>query len=96
MPRLSDAERRDALAALPAWTLEAEGTVIARRFTFPDFPSAMAAMVRVAFEAEALGHHPDWANSYNRLEVRLTTHDAGGLTEKDIALAKVFEALCAP
>jgi 4a-hydroxytetrahydrobiopterin dehydratase len=53
-------------------------------------------MVRVAFEAEALGHHPDWANSYNRLEVSLTTHDAGGLTEKDIALAKVFEALCAP
>lgn len=96
MPRLSDAERRDALALLPAWTLEGEGTVISRRFTFPDFPSAMAAMVRVAFEAEALGHHPDWANSYNRLEVRLTTHDAGGLTETDIALAKVFEALCAP
>jgi len=96
MPLLSDEARSSALAELPAWTLEGDGTVIRRRFTFPDFPSAMAAMVRVAFEAEALGHHPDWANSYNRLEVRLTTHDAGGLTEKDLALAKVFEALCAP
>jgi 4a-hydroxytetrahydrobiopterin dehydratase len=53
-------------------------------------------MTRVAFEAEALGHHPDWANSYNRLEVRLTTHDAGGLTEKDLALARAFDRLCAP
>jgi 4a-hydroxytetrahydrobiopterin dehydratase len=96
MPLLSDEARTTALADLPAWSLDADGTVISRRFTFPDFSSAMAAMIRVAFEAEALGHHPDWANSYNRLEVRLTTHDAGGLTEKDVALAKVFEAFCAP
>ena len=96
MPLLSDEARSAALAELPAWTLEADGTVISRRFTFPDFTSALAAMVRVGFEAEALGHHPDWANSYNRLEVRLTTHDAGGLTEKDLALARAFDRLCTP
>lgn len=96
MPLLSDEARSAALAELPAWTLEGNGTVISRRFTFPDFPSALAAMIRVGFEAEALGHHPDWANSYNRLEVRLTTHDAGGLTEKDLALAQAFDRLCIP
>jgi 4a-hydroxytetrahydrobiopterin dehydratase len=96
MTLLSPEALSSALAELPAWSLEAEGTVLARTFRFPDFPSALAAMTRVAFEAEALGHHPDWANSYNRLEVRLTTHDAGGLTEKDLTLARAFDRLCAP
>lgn len=64
---------------------------MAKQFRFDDFPAAMAFMLRVAFEAEKMDHHPEWSNVYNRVEVRLTTHDAGGLTEKDVALAQAME-----
>lgn len=92
MTQLSDADR--ALAQLPGWTLTEDGKALRRTFHFPDFRSAFAAMTRLAFEAEAMNHHPDWTNVYNRLEVQLSTHDAGGLTEKDIALAQAFDAHC--
>lgn len=82
----------DALAAA-GWSLSADGRAIAKTFRFRSFRDAMAWMARAAFEAEAADHHPDWTNVYNRVEVRLTTHDAGGLTPRDIDLAKRFEAI---
>mgnify|MGYP006287119663 CR=1 FL=1 len=75
------------------WTETDDGKAIARRYKFGNFKEAMAWMVRAAFEAEALDHHPEWSNVYNTVSVKLTTHDTGGLTEKDIALAERFEAL---
>ncbi len=79
--------------AAAGWTASADGTAITKTFTFKTFPEAMGWMVRAGFAAEALDHHPEWSNVYNRVEVRLTTHDTGGLTEKDIALAERMEAL---
>lgn len=73
------------------WILTADRKAMAKQFRFEDFPAAMAFMLRVAFEAEKMDHHPEWSNVYNRVEVRLTTHDAGGLTEKDVALAQAME-----
>lgn len=75
------------------WTLSDDGRAICKTFRFKGFREALAWMLRAGFEAEAADHHPDWTNVYNRVEVRLTTHDAGGLTTKDTALALAFEAL---
>ncbi|MEM7526423.1 MAG: 4a-hydroxytetrahydrobiopterin dehydratase [Pseudomonadota bacterium] len=75
------------------WALSADGKAIEKTFRFGNFRDAMAWMVRAGFEAEAADHHPEWFNVYNRVEVRLTTHDAGGLTEKDTTLAGKFDAL---
>ena len=75
------------------WTVESDGKAIGKTFRFSDFRSAMAWMVRAGFEAEDLDHHPEWRNVYNRVEVRLTTHDTGGLTAKDIDLAHRMEAI---
>ena len=79
-----------ALAA-SGWVLETGGNAICKTFRFAGFPDAMAFMLRVSYAAEAAGHHPEWTNVYNRVDVRLTTHDAGGLTAKDIALAEAME-----
>ena len=73
------------------WT-EREGG-LERRFTFADFSEAWAFMSRVALLAEMADHHPNWTNVYNQVDIRLTTHDAGGLTEKDRDLARRIEAL---
>ncbi len=73
------------------WTLSEDGKAITKTFKFKSFREAMAFMLRVAFEAEAADHHPEWLNVYNRVEVRLTTHDTGGLTDKDFALAEQME-----
>jgi 4a-hydroxytetrahydrobiopterin dehydratase len=70
------------------WSLAEDGKSIARTFKFKTFRDALAWMVRAGFEAEAMDHHPDWTNVYNRVEVTLTTHDTGGLTDKDIELAR--------
>ena len=78
--------------ASAGWSLEAGGKAIVKTFRFADFPAAMAFMTRVAFAAEKADHHPEWRNVYNRVEVRLTTHDAGGLTPKDFTLAQAMEA----
>lgn len=75
------------------WTLSDDGKAIAKSFRFRNFRDALAWMVRAGFEAEAINHHPDWSNSYNRVEVRLTTHDTGGLTAKDVELARRLEKL---
>jgi 4a-hydroxytetrahydrobiopterin dehydratase len=95
MPRLTplDPQRvRAKLAALPGWTLTDDGLAITRRFKFADFREAFAFMTRVALAAERADHHPEWSNVYNRVDIRLTTHDAGGLTERDFALAAVADA----
>ena len=85
-------EIADALAGLPGWQAHATRQAIERTYTFADFNQAFAFMTRVALQAEKLDHHPEWFNVYNRVQVVLTTHDAGGLTEKDCALARFMNA----
>jgi 4a-hydroxytetrahydrobiopterin dehydratase len=81
-----------ALAALPGWKFSRDA--LAKEFKFADFRTAFAFMTRAAFEAEAMNHHPDWTNVYNRVAIRLNTHDAGGkVTAKDVELAKRIEGL---
>ncbi len=77
--------------AAAGWELSDDGKAITKTFRFRGFRDAMAWMMRAGFEAEQLNHHPEWSNVYNRVEVRLTTHDTGGLTEKDIDLAQRME-----
>ena len=90
-PRLGDADVAARLKALPGWSLEAGK--LHRVFTFADFVEAWRFMTGVALVAEAMGHHPEWANVWNRVTVDLTTHDAGGLTTLDFDLAARMQAL---
>ncbi len=90
---LSDPELRAALESLPGWAVE-DGK-LHKTFRFAGFPAAIAFMVRVSFEAERLDHHPNWTNVYDRVEVVLWTHDVGGLTDRDVALATAMEAAAA-
>ncbi len=92
MKRLTDAERAAALAALPGWTLVDGRDAIRRSFRFADFNAAFGFMTRVALTAEKMDHHPEWSNVYNRVDVVLSTHDAGGLSARDVALAKLIDA----
>ena len=90
--QLTGTARTEALAQIPAWR-EVEGRdAVARTFRFADFKQAMAFMVRVALKAEQMNHHPEWSNVYNKVETTLTTHDAGGLTARDIELASFMDA----
>jgi 4a-hydroxytetrahydrobiopterin dehydratase len=92
MAKLTGDARKQALAGLPQWK-EADGRdAISRRFTFKDFVEAFGFMARVALTAEKMDHHPEWSNVYKTVDVTLSTHDAGGLTEKDVALAKAMDA----
>lgn len=93
--RLDAAALGQALAELEGWHHDAEIGALVRNFRFRDFSEAFGFLSRVALAAEAAGHHPDWSNSYNRVEVRLTTHEAGGVTDKDVALARAIAALAA-
>lgn len=86
--KLSDDAVREAVAGLEGWTLAADGLSIGRTFTFRNFSEAFAFMTRSALAAEKMDHHPDWSNVYKTVEVRLNTHDAGGLTALDFELAK--------
>ena len=91
MKKLDPAARKAALKQLSSWR-EVEGRdAIARSFRFKDFGEAFAFMTRVALLAEKLDHHPEWFNVYNRVDVTLSTHDAGGVTEKDIEMAKAMD-----
>lgn len=89
--RLTDVEREALLAELPEWSLREDGLAITRTFRFADFSEAWAFMNRVALHAEKADHHPEWFNVYNRVEVRLTTHDADGLSARDAAMARAME-----
>ncbi len=93
MERLSDDERARLLPALAGWTLAPARDAIVKSYRFADFSAAFAFMTRVALLAEKADHHPEWSNVYNRVEILLTTHDAGGLTMRDIALARAIDAL---
>lgn len=91
--RLTDAERRDALAALPAWHLREDGLAIVRKLKFADFNEAFGFMTRVALQADKVDHHPEWFNVYNRVEITLTTHDALGLSRRDVEMAHFIDAV---
>jgi 4a-hydroxytetrahydrobiopterin dehydratase len=91
--RLTDAERDAALAQLPQWSLRADGLALSREFKFADFSEAFGFMTRVALYAEKADHHPEWSNVWNRVHVTLTTHDAGGLSKRDVTMAQAINAL---
>ena len=88
---LGASERRKALEGLPGWRDVPGRNAIAKTFTFRDFNAAFGWMSRVALLAEKMDHHPEWSNVYKTVEVTLSTHDAGGVTERDIKLAKAMD-----
>lgn len=91
--RLDPAARATLATDLPGWTPAAGRDAIARTFRFKDFSEAWGFMARVALLAEKHDHHPEWSNVWNRVEITLTTHDAGGLSARDVALARAIDAL---
>ena len=91
--RLSAETRKSALEGLPGWTEVPGGEEIARTFVFKDFNEAFGFMARAALVAEKQDHHPDWRNVYKTVEVVLATHDAGGVTQLDVALARAMNAI---
>ena len=91
--KLSDREREDGLSGLNGWVYDEKAGAIDHVFKFKDFSEAFAFMTRVALAAEKAGHHPDWSNSYNSVSIRLSTHDAGGLSARDIALARTIDKI---
>ncbi|MFT2093785.1 4a-hydroxytetrahydrobiopterin dehydratase [Acidiphilium multivorum] len=93
IPRLTDAERAVLFDLLPEWSLAKDRDAIERRFAFADFSEAFAFMTRVALLAEKHDHHPEWSNVYNRVTILLSTHDAGGLSARDIRLAEAIDGL---
>ena len=86
MKKLTESEIKDKIELLQDW--DYCDNALNTDFEFDNFKDCMSAMNRIAFECEALNHHPEWKNVYNKLEIRLTTHDAGGVTQLDIDLAK--------
>jgi 4a-hydroxytetrahydrobiopterin dehydratase len=93
--KLERADLDEALAGLDGWSFDEKVEAIGRQFRFRDFSEAFGFMARVALIAEAMGHHPDWSNTYNRVSIALSTHDAGGVTKKDVELAEKISRLVA-
>ena len=94
--KLTSTEASALLQALPAWRFDAaRGGLIAREFKFQDFAQAFGFMAQMAVIAESRNHHPEWFNVYNRVQVTLTTHDVGGLSMKDIELARTMDRVAA-
>lgn len=91
MATLTEQEIQEQLTGLEGWTTD--GTAIEKRFKFDDFNAAMAFMAAAAPKIDALNHHPEWTNVYNRVDVRLTSHDAGGVTSRDVQLARILDRL---
>ncbi|MEL6810616.1 MAG: 4a-hydroxytetrahydrobiopterin dehydratase [Bacteroidota bacterium] len=91
MKPLTELQIRSALKDLDGW--EYNENAIHTSFEFEDFKDAFSVMTRIAFEAERLNHHPDWTNVYNTLQISLSTHDAGGVTENDFELARIIDEL---
>ena len=91
--KLTGAARAAALGEIPEWHEVQGRDAIQRRFTFADFNAAFGFMTRAALVAEKMDHHPEWSNVWNRVDVALSTHDAGGLTTRDIALAKAMDVI---
>ena len=91
--QLTDDERAAALDELGDWDFDEARDALTRRFMFADFVQAFGFMARVALLAERADHHPEWSNVYNRVDILLTTHDAGGLSARDVSLAREIDAL---
>jgi 4a-hydroxytetrahydrobiopterin dehydratase len=91
--KLTGDGRKAALAKLSGWSEVKDRDAISRKFVFRDFSEAFGFMARAALVAEKLDHHPEWFNVYKTVEVTLSTHDAGGLTELDVKLAQAMDAL---
>ncbi len=89
MKKLTTAQIEESLEKLSGWSLE--GDIIVKSFKFKNFKEAFSVMTRIAFECEQQNHHPNWENVYNNLTIKLNTHDAGGVTQKDIDLAQTIE-----
>ncbi len=95
MERLSIQEITDLVAGLPGWTYDGPNRAINRELAFRDFRDAFAFMTDVAAVADRMDHHPTWTNTYNRVDITLTTHDADGLTMRDIEMARAIDAAAA-
>ena len=93
--KLDAAERQSALAGLPEWRPVDGRDAIQRRFKFADFNAAWGFMSRIALQAEKMDHHPEWSNVYSTVDITLSTHDCGGLSERDIALARFIDGIAA-
>ena len=93
MSAYTDAQIEEALQQLAGWSQE--GEAIVKSFTFDDFPAAIAFIQRAAGPIDEMDHHPEWTNVYDRVDIRLTSHDAGGVTDRDVQLARVIERLVA-
>jgi 4a-hydroxytetrahydrobiopterin dehydratase len=91
--KLTSEERSTQLAQLPGWTAAIGRDGIHKSFQFDDFNAAFGFMTRVAIKAQEMDHHPEWFNVYNKVEITLSTHEAGGLTERDVALAHFIESI---
>lgn len=91
--KLSPTDRDAALTKLPDWRFDEKANAITRQYRFKDFSEAFGFMTRVALLAQSADHHPEWSNVYNKVTITLTTHDAGGLTEKDVTLAGEIDGL---
>ena len=93
--KLSPKERQEALTTLPTWQFVEARDAMTRTFQFKDFNAAFGFMARVALVAEKLDHHPEWFNVYNKVDVTLSTHDAGGVTALVLKLATAMNAIAA-
>lgn len=91
--KLAGAKRQEALASLPGWVEVAGRDAIRKSFAFKHFNAAWGFMSRVALAAERMDHHPEWSNVYNRVDITLSTHEAAGVTERDIKLARFIETV---
>lgn len=89
--KLSESELNSAVTDLENWVVNEDGTAITKSFKFANFIKAFGFMTQMAIVAEKMNHHPEWFNVYNRVEVKLTTHDSAGVTELDIELAKAMD-----
>ncbi len=90
---LSEPEVNELLGELTQWTYDAGRRALYREVRLKDFSEAIGVMMRVALEAEKADHHPEWANVYNRIDIWLTTHDVGGVSARDAALARVIDGI---
>jgi 4a-hydroxytetrahydrobiopterin dehydratase len=93
VPELSDEDRERLLKDHPEWELTREGKAITRVFQFGDFSEAWGFMSRVALIADSHDHHPEWSNVYAKVEITLTTHDAGGLSTRDANMARAIDKI---
>jgi 4a-hydroxytetrahydrobiopterin dehydratase len=91
MATFTDAQIEEALEGLPGWSRD--GEAIVRTFEFDDFSAAISFMTRAAGPIDEMDHHPEWTNVYNRVDVRLSSHDVGGVTDRDVQLARVLDRI---